>query len=184
MLDSSGDDKRRRTLLTTKQMIPKGTKDMKLLFKQRFFSWFDSYDIYNEAGETVYVVKGQLSWGHCLKIFDARGNEVGSVEEKIFSWLPKFEMYLKNQYVGCIRKEFSFFVPRFNIDYKGWHVDGDFFEWDYRILDTRGGCVATVTKELFHWTDTYVIDIDDPQDALYALMLVLAIDAEKCSRRN
>ena len=36
---------------------------MKLLFKQRFFSWFDSYDIYNEAGETVYVVKGQLSWG-------------------------------------------------------------------------------------------------------------------------
>ena len=31
---------------------------MKLLFKQRFFSWFDSYDIYNEAGETVYTVKG------------------------------------------------------------------------------------------------------------------------------
>ena len=52
---------------------------MKLLFKQRFFSWFDSYDIFNEAGDTVYVVKGQLSWGHCLKIFDAYGNEVGSV---------------------------------------------------------------------------------------------------------
>ncbi len=30
---------------------------MKLLFKQRFFSWFDSYDIYNESGETVYTVK-------------------------------------------------------------------------------------------------------------------------------
>jgi uncharacterized protein YxjI len=35
---------------------------MKLLFKQRFFSWFDSYDIYNESSETVYTVKGQLSW--------------------------------------------------------------------------------------------------------------------------
>jgi uncharacterized protein YxjI len=34
---------------------------MKLLFKQRFFSWFDSYDIYNEAGDIVYTVKGQLS---------------------------------------------------------------------------------------------------------------------------
>ena len=34
---------------------------MKLLFKQRFFSWFDSYDIYNEAGETVYTVEGKLS---------------------------------------------------------------------------------------------------------------------------
>ena len=28
---------------------------MKLLFKQRLFSWFDSYDIYDEAGNTVYV---------------------------------------------------------------------------------------------------------------------------------
>lgn len=35
---------------------------MKLLFKQRLFSWFDSYDIYNEVGDTVYTVKGQLSW--------------------------------------------------------------------------------------------------------------------------
>ena len=32
---------------------------MKLLFKQRLFSWFDSYDIYDEFGNTVYVVKGQ-----------------------------------------------------------------------------------------------------------------------------
>ena len=26
---------------------------MKLLFKQRLFSWFDSYDIYDEFGNTV-----------------------------------------------------------------------------------------------------------------------------------
>ena len=29
---------------------------MKLLFKQRFFSWFDSYDIYDEAGTTLFTV--------------------------------------------------------------------------------------------------------------------------------
>ena len=55
---------------------------MKLLFKQRLFSWFDSYDIYDEAGNTVYVVKGQLSWGHKLVIYDAYGNEVGMVFRK------------------------------------------------------------------------------------------------------
>ena len=36
---------------------------MKLLFKQRIFSWLDSYDIYDEMEQTVYVVKGQLAWG-------------------------------------------------------------------------------------------------------------------------
>ena len=53
---------------------------MKLLFKQRLFSWFDSYDIYDEAGNTVYVVKGQLSWGHKLVIYDAYGNEAGIMD--------------------------------------------------------------------------------------------------------
>lgn len=155
---------------------------MKLLFKQRFFSWFDSYDIYDENGNTVYTVKGQLSWGHCLKIFDAYGNEIGMVQEKIFTFLPKFEIYIDGNYVGCISKEFSFFKPVFNIDFNGWHMEGDFFEWDYDILDSQGYNVAQVSKELFNWTDTYVIDVYDPQDALSALMLVLAIDAEKCSR--
>lgn len=155
---------------------------MKLLFKQRFFSWFDSYDIYNEDGETVYVVKGQLSWGHCLKIFDAAGNEIGTVQERVLTLLPKFEMYLGDRYVGCISKEFTFFKPKFNIDCNGWHIDGDWFEWDYQILDASGRSIATVSKELFSWTDTYVIDVAAPQDALCALMLVLAIDADKCSR--
>ena len=36
---------------------------MKLYFKQRFFSWFDSYDIYLEDGSTFYTVEGPLSWG-------------------------------------------------------------------------------------------------------------------------
>lgn len=157
---------------------------MKLLFKQRFFSWFDSYDIYNEAGETLYTVKGQLAWGHCLKIFDNAGREIGTVKERVLTLLPKFEMYMGDNYIGCISKEFTLFRPKFNIDCNGWHVEGSFMEWDYDIVDSLGRRVAIVSKELFKWTDTYVIDVIEPKDALGALMLVLAIDAEKCSRKN
>ena len=156
---------------------------MKLLFKQRFFSWFDSYDIYNEYGETVYTVRGQLAWGHCLKIFDAHDNEIGTVRERVFTLLPKFEMYLGEDCVGCISKEFTLFKPVYNIDCNGWNVEGDFFEWDYNIQNRWGENIATVSKELFNWTDTYVIDVKNHDDALCALMLVLAIDAEKCSRK-
>lgn len=157
---------------------------MKLLFKQRLFSWFDSYDVYDESGAAVYTVKGQLSWGHCLKIYDVCGYEIGTVKERLFTFLPKFEMYFGERYVGCISKEFTFFKPKYNIDCNGWRVEGNFFEWDYNIIDSQGRSVATVSKELFNWTDTYVIDVDDPQNALCALMLVLAIDAEKCSRND
>ena len=157
---------------------------MKLLFKQRFFSWFDSYDIYDEAGNTLFVVKGELAWGHLLRIYDANGNEIGCIKEKILTWLPKFEMYIRDRYAGCISKELTFFTPKYNIDYNGWRVEGDWFEWDYSIINSAGQNVASVSKELWNWTDTYVIDVSNPQDAVYALMLVLAIDAEKCSRRD
>ena len=155
---------------------------MKLLFKQRFFSWFDSYDIYDESGNSVYTVKGQLSWGHCLKIYDSLGTEIGTVKERVLTFLPKFEIYLGNDYIGCISKEFSFFTPRFDIDFNGWHVDGSLFEWDYNIVNSSGEKIATISKEIFNLTDTYVLDVNDPKDALCVLMLVLAIDAEKCSR--
>lgn len=157
---------------------------MKLWFKQRFFSWFDSYDIYNEAGETVYTVKGQLSWGHLLKIYDAQGFEVGTVKQKVLTWLPRFEIYLGSQYMGCISKEFTLFSNKYDIDYNGWHIDGDWLGWDYSVLDSSGRIVAQISKELWNWTDTYVIDVHEPSDALCALMLVLAIDAEKCSNSN
>lgn len=157
---------------------------MKLLFKQRLFSWFDSYDIYDESGNTVYVVKGELSWGHLLRIYDAAGNDLGMIKEKVLTWLPKFEMYLGDRYIGCISKEFSFFKPRYNIDCNGWQINGDWLEWDYTIQNAAGRSVAMVSKEIWNWTDTYVINVSDPQDALYVLMMVLAIDAEKCSRNG
>lgn len=155
---------------------------MRLRFKQRFFSWLDSYDIYTEDGEVAYTVKGQLAWGHKLKIFDASGSEVGTVQQVVLTFLPKFEMYLGENYLGCIKKELTFFKPKFTIDCNGWQMEGNFFEWDYTILDGSGNTVATVTKEVWNWTDTYALDIVNPADALRGLMLVLAIDAEKCSR--
>lgn len=57
-------------------------------------------------------------------------------------------------------------------------------EWDYQIMNSRNQCVATISKEIFRLTDTYVIDVCNEEDALDVLLLVLAIDAEKCSRNN
>ena len=93
-------------------------------------------------------------------------------------------MYIGERYLGCIKKEFSFFKPKFNIDCNGWHVDGDWLEWDYAILNNAGQRIASVSKELWNWTDTYTIDVCEPRDALCALMLVIAIDAEKMEQRN
>ena len=82
---------------------------MKLLFKQRFFSWLDSYDIYDEAGNTVFTVEGKLGWGHVLHILDRDGRHIGTVRERVLTFFePKFEIYRgEDEYIGCITKAFS-----------------------------------------------------------------------------
>ncbi len=154
---------------------------MKLLFKQRMFSWFDSYDIYDEMGNTVFTVKGKLAWGHRLEIYNANGDHIATLNEKVLTFLPKFEIYIGDNYVGQIVKEFSLFRPSFSIDFNDWQVEGDFFQWDYQIV-YGNFVVATIQKELFNWTDTYTIDVQNPNDALSALLVTLAIDAVKCSQ--
>lgn len=36
---------------------------MRFTIRQRVFSWFDNFDIYDEEGNTAFTVKGKLSWG-------------------------------------------------------------------------------------------------------------------------
>ncbi len=157
---------------------------MKLWFKQRFFSWFDSYDIYNEDGSVAFTVEGKLSWGHRLHILNPAGEHIATVQQRVLTFLPKFDLYCGENCIGTIYKEFTLFKPAFHLDFNGWRVQGSWMEWDYTIEDGNGCAVAQISKELFHLTDTYVIDVAQPMDALYVLMIVLAIDAEKCSRGN
>lgn len=157
---------------------------MKLYFKQRFFSWFDSYDIYDERGSSVYTVCGKPAWGHKLEIYDVSQQHLATLRQQLLTFLPRFDILVGGQVLGTITKEFTLFKPSFSIDCNGWRVEGSFWEWDYRILDSYGNVAAQIEKQFLNFTDTYTIDVLDERDSLMALMVVLAIDAIKCSQNN
>ena len=158
---------------------------MRLLIRQRVFSWTDSYDVYDETGEARYEVSAEFfSFGHKIHVYDKRtGMEVGAIHEKLFTFLPRFEIVIRDNVVGTVSKELSFFVPRYHVDYRGWDVEGDFLGWDYRVRE-NGKIVATISKELFNFSDTYVLNYYNPADEAAALLLVLAIDAANCSHNK
>lgn len=155
---------------------------MKMKIRQRLFSWFDSFDVTDEVGERIFTVEGKLNWGHCFHIMDGGYTHVATLKEVVLTFLPKFEMYLGDRYWGCLQKKLTFFRPQFVLEANGWQIEGNWTEWDYAITDGAGNTVATVGKELLNWTDTYVMDTARDEDALGVLLVVLAIDAEKCSR--
>lgn len=156
---------------------------MSLLIRQRVFSWTDSYDVYNDEGEPVYFVKAEfLSLGHQIHVFRSNGEEVGLISQKIFHFMPTFEISVRGQNLGFIKKRFSFHQD-YDIDYRGWECRGDFWGWDYDIYAGEVP-IAYIHKKYFAWGDTYVIDGRDPRDELPVLMLAIAIDAANCSNRD
>ena len=158
---------------------------MYLRIRQRIFSWTDSYDVYDDSGEAKYEVKGKFfSLGHQIHVYDKRtGEEVGSIHEKLFTFLPEFEIVIGGNVQGTVRKQFTLFMPRYEVDYRGWDVEGDFMGWDYRVL--RGGTeVMSISKEIFNWTDTYVLQYDNPANEMPGLLLVIAIDAANCHKNK
>ena len=158
---------------------------MRLLIKQRVFSWSDTYDVYDQGGEARYYVKAELfSLGHQIHVYDKRSDrEIGSIHQKLFTFLPQFEIVIDGRTVGTIRREFSFFIPHYHVDFRDWEVEGDMLGWDYRAC--RGGQqVLTVSKELFHWGDTYVLEYSNAADEIPGLLLTIAIDAVNCSKNK
>lgn len=158
---------------------------MKLLIKQRAFTLTDNYYVYDETGDIRYEVEDEfLSLGHQIHVYDRRsGREVGSIHQKFFTFTPEFEIIVNGQPRGRIRKEFTLFVPRYFVDYKGWEVDGDLLGWNYRVT-YAGQEVLSIYKEAFNWTDTYAMHYHDPANELPGLLLVIAIDAVNCSKNK
>ena len=153
-----------------------------LLFKQKVFSWFDSYNIFYENGDIAFTVKGQMAWGHLLNIYDPQGNKLGYIKEKVVTMLPKFNLFVNEQHVGTISRKFTMFKPAYTIDFNNWEIKGDIMGWDYDAY-CGSELVMQARKQLFKLSDTYEIDVMQPENTLYALMVVLAIDAANCSSK-
>jgi uncharacterized protein YxjI len=154
---------------------------MKLLIKQRVFSWSDTYDIYDEQETPRYFVKAEIfSLGHQIHVFDARGREAAVIRQRFLTLLPAFDIEVGGRVIGSIEKEFALLCPKYQVNYNGWQVEGDILGWEYNVL-LDGRFVAHISKEPFHWGDTYIVDITNPEDELQAILLVIAIDAANCT---
>ena len=88
-------------------------------------------------------------------------------------------IYENGQELCEVKSKLTFWRDRLEIPSLNWQVQGDLFHWDYNIYEAER-LVASISKEWFHFSDVYVIDIKESKDALRVLMVALAIDALHC----
>ena len=149
---------------------------MNLYIKERIFTWGDKFDIYDQYGTPKYFVKGEVfSWGKKLHVYDQFEREVAFIKQEVFSFLPTFKVYVNQREIAQIRREFSFFRPRYYVGGLGWEVDGSFLEHNYQITQ-NGRHIVSIDKEWMTWGDSYCLSIADDADEIVALAVVLTID--------
>jgi len=151
---------------------------MRFLVKQKIFSFGDNFVIKDDHGNDHFIVKGKVfSLGDKLKIYDLMGQELFYIEQKLMRLLPQYTIYRSGQAVATVKKDFSFFKPRFSIwsVYGSYTIQGDFWGMNFSIIK-NGRWVAQVSKKWLSFRDTYGVDIADDENYAFILALVIVID--------
>jgi len=151
---------------------------MRYVVKQRVFSFGDNFTIKDEAGNDCFVVKGKVfTFGDKLSMYDMYGQELVYIEQRLFRFLPEYSIYYRGQLYATVKKEFTFFKPRFRIHstMAEYSAEGNLWGMDFSIL-RNGKLVALVSKKWFAWSDTYGVDIIEDEDPVFILALVIVID--------
>ena len=150
---------------------------MKLYIKQKVFSIKRRSSIYDAAGNEAYYSEAIIpSIGTKLKIYDRSGAELIYIEQKFWSFLPKYKIFKDGAEIAEVVKDFTFFKPKYTINGLGWTVTGDFFDHNYQIMHDDE-VIASVHKEWFTFGDAYELDFSEFVDVPTALAVVLVIDA-------
>ena len=150
---------------------------MNLCMKQKVFSWGDRFTVWDENGNDRYYVCGEVfSLGKKLHLTDTTGAEVAFIQQKAFSFRPRFYVYMNDVLQAEIVKDFTLFTQHYRVEGMDWEVNGNFGAHDYEISGARG-TVASVHKQWFTWGDCYEICISENENEQLVLAVVLAIDA-------
>lgn len=151
---------------------------MRYQVRQKIFSFGDNFTIKGENDEPRFVVRGEVfSFGDKLRIEDLNGNELFYIEQKLFKFLPEYRIFQNGMEVAMVKREFTFFKPKFYIEssYGSFDMEGDIFGHNFRIMK-NGRCAAEVNKRWFSFSDTYGVDVNDGENQAFILTLVIVID--------
>lgn len=151
---------------------------MRYMIKQKLFSIRDRFSIKNEMGEDVmYVISQLLTLGNKLRIYDMSDKELCYIEQKIFRFLPEYNIYIDGRHRANIKKRLTFFTKEFDIQsHLGtYSVQGNIFAYEFEILN-KNRPVARISKKFFSLRDTYGVDVVEDENHVMILAIAIIMD--------
>ena len=145
--------------------------------KQKFRIGGERFDIKDDRGEIAYLVEGSFfNIPKTFTIYDADNQKVSEIRKEVMTFLPRFEIQLSNGDSFYIRKKFTFFRDKYEFDNLGLRIEGDIWDWDFKLLDDRDQVIAEISKEFIRLTSTYNLTVYEDSYADLVVSLCVAID--------
>jgi len=154
---------------------------MQFYLREKIFTLRDSFVINDVSGRPWFQCQAEfLTIGHKLHLYDMNDNEVAYIHQKLFSFMPQYEIWQNGQLAATLHKKLTFLHDRYEVDaWNGQYViGGDIWGWNYGISvnDTQ---IASVNKQLSFSPGYFVVDIADNADIPMILCFTIVIDEVK-----
>jgi uncharacterized protein YxjI len=147
--------------------------------REKFWGFGDNFTIEDSNWQPCYIVKGTVfSIGDQLSFQNINGKEVAAISQQCFNILPNYKIKQNGRVVAELQKEFTLIAPKItmrvhNVD--SYSIKGNFFHHNFTFT-RKGREVATVSKSLIAFTDSYGVKVMPGEDAVIILCACIIID--------
>ncbi len=149
---------------------------MKFYLKEKLTFLYAKGEIYDENDEVAYSFENETIFFPKIRLYDRSGEELGRVEKQFTLFLREYQIFLNDRFIDSIKQQLTFFRSELDLENIGWHIEGDFFAWNYQIINEYDEIVADIHQEIFHFTKQYSIEVYDERNADLAILIILAIN--------
>ena len=157
---------------------------VKLTLCQKVIALVESYEV--KSGDTVkYTAKKKvIAAGADFNVFDAAGNKIALIDQKVLNMVKTFDITINGQHCGTVKKKFPAITKDMNYDARGWKLDGDALGMSFKFTDAQKKVYATVKKKVLAIGDTYEIEVMNPEDEILVVVLTIILDEAFHSKRS
>lgn len=192
-IDKASDAVQKRTDKKIQKFLDTNPNHCHLFVSQIRYQLKETYYIYDQNQQVRYTVKGELlSMKHHLHIYDAtERKELATVKEKLIavrtpfsldSQPKNFVIEVKGKKIGKVKTKASLTKRKFDVTFNDWSVEGDVFGKNYKILDKDGNVVMVASQKYSYVNDMYFVDITNPDNELYCVLILLALDSASMTK--
>ena len=157
---------------------------MRYHMRERAWSLTEAFVVRDDAGNAVFEVRGKFFHiGDNLVMFDRyTGQELVHIKQHMLSLMPRYEIYRNGQLWADVHEQFRLFGERFKVEGENgivFHVDGDIWQWNFRVSDGNGNVLGYVGRQFSIFRDSYAVDVAQGVDAPFIIALAIVIEMVK-----